>query len=66
MLFFFEMTNMVYFGLDHEKYREVKRWYADVYNVPEVKAITHEWYQEAKQLMKRLQNVEVIKAKPKL
>ncbi len=66
LLFFHEMTNMVYFGLEHDKYREVKRWYTEVYNVPEVKAITHEWYQTAKQVMKQLQKVEVIKGKPKL
>jgi glutathione S-transferase len=63
LLFFHEMTNLVYLGVDHEKYREVKRWYAEVYQVPEVKAITHEWYQSAKLIMKSLQSVEIIKAK---
>jgi glutathione S-transferase len=33
-LLFHEMTNIVYFGLDNEKYKEVKRWYAEVYQVP--------------------------------
>jgi glutathione S-transferase len=62
-LFFHELTNLVYLGQDHDKYKEVKRWYADVYQIPEVKAITHEWFQVAKAVSKKLQTVEVIKAK---
>jgi len=34
-----------------------------VYNVPEVKKIIHEWFQSAKQLMKMMERVQVIKAK---
>jgi glutathione S-transferase len=28
LLFYHELTNLVYFGLDHDNYPEVKRWYA--------------------------------------
>lgn len=52
-LFYFEMTNLVYLGLDHDKYTEVKRWFSEVYQVAEIKAITHEWYQTAKQIKRR-------------
>lgn len=62
-LFYHEMTNLVYLGLDHEKYREVKRWFEEVYQIPEVKAITHEWFQTAKQVSKMFKSVEIIKAK---
>ena len=48
MLIYYEMTNLVYFGLDHHKYKEVKKWFEEVYKVDEVKAITHEWYQIGK------------------
>jgi glutathione S-transferase len=27
LLFYYEMTNLVYWGLDHEKYTNVKRWF---------------------------------------
>ena len=41
LLFFHEMTNMVYLGLGQDKWPLVKQWYTDVYNVPEVKKIIH-------------------------
>ena len=27
LLFFYEMTNLTYFGQDHEKYSQIKRWF---------------------------------------
>lgn len=41
LLFFYELTNLTYFGLDHEKYPQVKRWFVEVYRIKEVKTITH-------------------------
>lgn len=63
-LFYYEMTNLVYFGENHDSYPEVKRWFADVYGVSEVKTITHEWYQIAKQMAEMFASIEP--AKPKL
>jgi hypothetical protein len=44
----------------------VKRWFAEVEKVEEVKAVTHEWYQIAKGLREAFSNLEVVKVKPKL
>lgn len=66
ILIFYEMTNLILLGLEHDKYKEVKRWHAEVYQVPEVKAITHEWFQGAKQIAKMFQSIEVVKTMPKL
>lgn len=32
-LFFYELTNLIYLELDHEKYEWVKRWYNEVYQI---------------------------------
>lgn len=60
------MTNLILFGLNHDNYPEVKRWFAEVYKVEQVKAITHEWYQVAKDMKTFFSNVEITKTKPKL
>ena len=63
LLFFYEMTNLTYFGYEHEKYPEIKRWFSEVYKIPEIKSITHEWYQIAKGMTNLFESVEVISAK---
>ena len=40
LLLFYELTNLKYFGLNHDEYKDVKRWFEEVHNVPEVKRIT--------------------------
>jgi hypothetical protein len=57
------MTNLLYFGMNHEKHSEIKRWYDTVYQVEEVKAITHEWYQVVKSRIPLFESVEFVKPK---
>ena len=57
LLFFYELTNLTYFGQDHENYPQIKRWFGEVYNIPEVKVITHEWYQIGKGLAQMFESV---------
>lgn len=49
LLIFFEVTNVVYFGIDHTKYSHISRWFTHVYSIPEIKTITHQWYPIGKQ-----------------
>lgn len=49
LLFFYEMTNLVLFGLSHDKYEGIDRWFKEVYRVEEVKSIIHEWYLKGKE-----------------
>lgn len=63
LLFYYEMTNLIYWGLDHEKYKNIKRWFAEVYKVQEVKNITHEWYQIAKGMAEMFAQVEISNSK---
>lgn len=49
-LIYHDLTNTQYFDLDYEKFSEVKRLFEEIYKIPQVKAITHEWYQTAKKI----------------
>ena len=49
LLIFFELTNLWYYNDSHDKYENVKEWFKNVYNIPEVKKITHEWHPIAQQ-----------------
>ncbi len=63
LLFYYEMTNLTYWGLDHEKYPQVARWFKEVYQIPAVKEITHEWYQLGKGMAEMFSQIEISKSK---
>ena len=63
LLFFFEVTNLIYFDLTHDTFPAVRRWFEEVYQVEAVKTITHEWYQVAKKMRRNFRAVEVTRAK---
>ena len=63
-LFFYELTNLIYFDLALTKHPRVQQWFDEVYAIPEVKEITHQWYQVAKVMKRNFKEVEV--ATPKL
>ena len=56
---YFEVTILVYHGKDHSKHKNIERWFQNIYAIPEVKTITHQWYSVAQQMAKLLSQLPV-------
>lgn len=63
LLFYYEMTNLVYWGLSHDKHEHVRKWFVEVYKVKEVKEITHQWYQVGEGMAQMFAQVEISNSK---
>lgn len=42
-LYFYELTNLTYFGASHDKYQWIAIWYRKMLAIPEVSNIMSEW-----------------------
>jgi hypothetical protein len=47
---YFEITILVYYGMEHSEYKNIDRWFKKIYSIPEVKTITHQWFPMAQQM----------------
>lgn len=63
LLFYFHLCNMVYFKRNPSDYPNIMKWFGRVYNIQEVKTITHQWFSMAKQITR---NFGKIRKSPKL
>jgi glutathione S-transferase len=49
LLYFYELSNLVYFKVSQERYKSINDWYKRIYSIPEVKNIMQEWEPFAKE-----------------
>ncbi len=63
LLIYFEMTNLIYYEKSHEQYKHVSLWFKNVYSIPEVKAIIHEWYPLAQGFIQIYRSVPIVDEK---
>lgn len=58
---YFEVTILAYHKKDHYSYNNINRWFKNIYGIPEVKMITHQWFPIAQQLAGALSQLPVKK-----
>jgi hypothetical protein len=51
------VTILVYYGRDHSAYPNIERWFKNIYAIPEVKTITHQWFPIAQEMQKMLKGL---------
>lgn len=61
-MIYFEVTILAYHGKDHYSYPNINRWFINIYAIPEVKMVTHQWFAIAQQFAKILSELPVQKA----
>ena len=59
LMAYFEVTILVYHGKDHSKHSNIERWFKNIYAIPEVKTLTHQWFSVAQQMAKFLSQLPV-------
>lgn len=52
------MTNVYYYEENIDEFKNVAKWFENVYNIPEVNKITHEWFPMSKQITKILKGIK--------
>ena len=58
LLFYFDVCNLVYFGRNQSEYPQLLKWFQDVYQLQEVKSITHQWFSMAKEIRRGMQTAK--------
>ena len=66
LLFFFELTNYLFYDKSWAHHKLVDEWFKRVYNVPEVKALTHSWFAGVPEFKKLLNSIKPSNPAPKL
>lgn len=64
LLFYFELTNYLYYDKSWSHHKLVDNWFKRVYNVPEVKAITHSWFGSVPEFKKLLNSIKPSSSPP--
>ncbi len=62
IMIYFEVTILAYHSKDHYSYKNINRWFKNIYGIAEVKMITHQWFAVAQQMSKILNEIPVQKA----
>ena len=58
LLFFFELTNYLYYDKSWSHHKKVDDWFKRVYNIGEVKSLTHTWFNGVNEFKKLLNSIK--------
>lgn len=54
LLFYFHVCNLTYFGKNQSDYPNIAEWFGEVYQIREVRTLTHQWFSMAKQIIRSI------------